>query len=429
MKSFFFLMLLAAAAVATQAQSLTATEQKIVAEVQRQHAANVELLKETVNINSGSLNIAGVKAVGEKLAAAYRKIGFTTEWISLPDSLKRAGHLVAYRKGKKGKRILMIGHLDTVFEPDMEANPFRMINDSTATGQGVVDMKGGNVMMLAICQALANLNLIDDATIVCYYTGDEESTGSPEWVSRQDFIARAKASDIALGFETAQNFSTVAIGRRGSSSWKLTVQGKQSHSAGMFGANGSYGAIYEAARILTEFRQKLEGEKYLTFSPGVIAGGTELNTNDEAFRATVSGKTNIIAPATVVYGDLRFLGEQQKANARNNMRQIVVNNLRGTAAQIEFYDGFPSMEPKPGNLQLVQQLNDVSMAMGLGPVKAGDPGSRGAGDISWVAQYVDCIDGLGASGGGAHAPGEIINMKELPRLTERAAVLVYRLTR
>jgi len=87
------------------------------------------------------------------------------------------------------------------------------------------------------------------------------------------------------------------------------------------------------------------------------------------------------------------------------------------------------MEPKPGNLQLVQQLNDVSMAMGLGPVKAGDPGSRGAGDISWVAQYVDCIDGLGASGGGAHAPGETINMKELPRLTERAAVLVYRLTR
>src|SRR5574343_294514 len=164
MKSFFFLMLLAAAAVTTQAQSFSATEQKIVAEVQRQHAANIELLKETVNINSGSLNIAGVKAVGEKLAAAYRKIGFTTEWITLPDSLKRAGHLVAYRKGKKGKRILMIGHLDTVFEPDMEANPFRMINDSTATGQGVVDMKGGNVMMLAICQALANLNLIDDAT-------------------------------------------------------------------------------------------------------------------------------------------------------------------------------------------------------------------------------------------------------------------------
>jgi glutamate carboxypeptidase len=311
----------------------------------------------------------------------------------------------------------------------MDANPFRMITDSTATGQGVVDMKGGNVMMLAICQALYNLKLIEDATIVCYYTGDEESTGHPEWLSRADMIARAKQSDISLGFETAQGFNTVAIGRRGSSHWKLNTTGVQSHSAGMFSANGSYGAIYEASRILNEFREKLSGEKYLTFSPGVIAGGTELNSDDKNFRATVSGKTNIIAPSAVVHGDLRFLGEAQKENARKNMRAIVANNLKGTKAQIEFYDGFPSMEPKPGNVKLVDILNQISLDMGLGAVKAGDPGSRGAGDISWIAQYVDCIDGIGASGGGAHAPGEIINLKQLPLLTQRAAILVYRLTR
>ncbi|MCU0395368.1 MAG: M20/M25/M40 family metallo-hydrolase [Chitinophagaceae bacterium] len=411
------------------AQTLSAEENRIIAEVRRHHAANLELLKEIVNINSGSLNIAGVKAVGERLAQEYRKIGFHTEWISLPDSVKRAGHLVAWRKGQKGKRVMMIGHLDTVFEPDMEANPFRLLNDSLATGQGVVDMKGGNVMMLAICQALHNLKLIDDATIVCYYTGDEESTGEPEWLSRQDFIARAKTCDIALGFETAQNFNTVAVGRRGSSSWKLTTEGRQSHSAGMFGPNASYGAIYEAARILTEIRRQLEGEKYLTISPGVIAGGTELNSDDKNFRASVSGKTNIIAPAAVVHGDLRFLGEAQKQAAREKMKAIAASSLRGTRAQFEFYDGFPSMEPKPGNYALVKTLNDISLAMGLGEVKAGDPGSRGAGDISWVAEYVDCLDGLGASGGGAHAPGEVINLKELPRLTERAALLLYRLTR
>lgn len=412
-----------------QAQGLSAVEQKIVAEVQRHHQNNLRLLEEIVNINSGSLHVNGVKKVGDKLAAEFRKIGFNAEWVALPDSLKRAGHLVAWRKGKTGKRILMIGHLDTVFEPDMEANPFRLLNDSTATGQGVVDMKGGNVMMLAICQALSNLKLIDDATIVCYYTGDEESTGYPEWVSRQDFIERAKQSDIALGFETAQNFGTVAVGRRGSSSWKLTSTGRQSHSAGMFSANGSYGAIYEAARVLGEIRNQLEGEKYLTISPGVMAGGTELNSDDKNFRATVSGKTNIIAPAAIVHGDLRFLGEAQKEAARAKMKTMAGNSLRGTHSQFEFYDGFPSMEPKPGNYALVDQLNAVSLAMGLGPVKAGDPGSRGAGDISWIAQYVDCIDGLGASGGGAHAPGETINLKEFPRLTERAAVLLYRLTR
>jgi len=410
-------------------QSLTPTEKNIAAQVAKNHAANLKLLEEIVNINSGSLNTAGVRKVAEKLETEFRKIGFTTEWVKLPDSMKRAPHLVAYHKGKKGKRIMMEGHLDTVFEPDMEANPFRLLNDSTATGQGVVDMKAGAVMMLAVCQALHQLKLIDDATIVCYFTSDEESTGKPEEVSRQDFINRAKESDIALGFETAQGFNTVAVGRRGSSSWRLNVTGEQAHSAGMFGPRTSYGANYETARILNEIRTTLEGEKYLTISPGIMAGGTELNYNPAAYGGTVSGKTNIIAPEAIVQGDLRFLGEAQKENARKSMREIAGKNLRGTTAAFTFFDGFPSMEPKPGNYELVAQLSKLSLDMGLGEVKAGDPGSRGAGDISWVAQYVDCLDGLGPSGGGAHAPGETLKLNELQKLTERAALFVYRLTR
>lgn len=409
-------------------QGLSREEQKIVQEIRKNHAANVQLLQDLVNINSGSLNVAGVRAVGDRLAAEYRKIGFTTEWITLPDSLKRAGHLVAYRKGTRGKRLLLIGHLDTVFEPDMQPNPWRILNDSTATGQGVLDMKGGDVMMLAVCQALSNLGLINDATIVCYYTGDEESTGDPEWVSRQDFISRAQASDVAIGFETALGLNTVSVGRRGSSSWKLTVQGRQGHSAGVF-SSGGYGAIYEAARILDAFRRELKGEQYLTFSPGVLAGGTELHTNDQQFSATVSGKTNIIAPQAVAYGDLRFLGERQKEMAREKMRAIAAQSLPGTSAEMIFYDGFPSMEPKPGNYELVKTISQISTDLGYGPVAAGDPGSRGAGDISWIARYVDAVDGLGASGSGAHAPGETIHLGQFPKLAERAALLVYRLTR
>jgi glutamate carboxypeptidase len=429
LKKIIFLLPVLGICMLVQSQSLSTTEKNITAQVAKNHAANLKLLEEIVNINSGSLNTTGVRQVGEKLAVEFRKIGFTTEWVKLPDALKRAGHLVAYRKGKKGKRIMMEGHLDTVFEPDMEANPYRVLNDSTATGQGVVDMKAGAVMMLAVCQALYQLRLIEDATIVCYFTGDEESTGKPEIVSRQDFIDRAKESDIALGFETAQGFNTVAVGRRGSSSWKLKVTGEQAHSAGMFGPRTSYGANYETARILNDIRTTLEGEKYLTISPGIMAGGTELNYNPEAYGGKVSGKTNIIAPAAVVQGDLRFLGEAQKENARNKMKEIATKNLRGTSAIFTFYDGFPSMDPKPGNYELVSQLNKLSLDMGLGEVKAGDPGSRGAGDISWIAQYVDCLDGLGPSGGGAHAPGERLMLNELQKLTERAALFVYRLTR
>ena len=158
-------------------------------------------------------------------------------------------------------------------------------------------------------------------------------------------------------------------------------------------------------------------------------GGSELNYQETAQSGTVSGKTNIISPKTVVIGDLRFISETQKEAARNTMRQIVSQSLPGTKASIRFSDGIPAMSPTEGNAKISVQLSAVSEAMGLGKVNPGNPGSRGAGDISYVAQYVDCLDGLGASGRGAHAPGETINLKEYPLLIQRTAVFLYRLTR
>ena len=86
------------------------------------------------------------------------------------------------------------------------------------------------------------------------------------------------------------------------------------------------------------------------------------------------------------------------------------------------------MAPTEGNNRILAIIDSVSQAMGIGKTLAGDPGSRGAGDISYIAKYVDCIDGLGSSGKGAHAPGETINVKEFPLLIQRAALLIYRLT-
>ena len=112
------------------------------------------------------------------------------------------------------------------------------------------------------------------------------------------------------------------------------------------------------------------------------------------------------------------------------MKKITTtNNLKGTNAKISFADGYPAMEPTAGNDSLVQILNKVSTDMGIGFTKAGDPGSRGAGDISFVAKYLNCLDGLGASGDGAHEPGETINLKQFPTLIQRAALFIYRLTR
>lgn len=386
-----------------------------------------KLLEQVVNINSGTLNLAGVREVGEVFRKEFDALGFKTEWVAMPASMQRAGHLVAQHKGKKGKRLFLIGHLDTVFELDMPFTKFTHLNDSTATGQGVNDMKGGDVIILAALQALQANGLLKDASITAYFTGDEERGAGPE--ARADFIARAKEAQVALAFENAIDLHTVATARRGSSNWQLKTFGTAAHSSGIFKPTVGYGAIYEAARILNSFRETLSQEQYLTFNPGLIVGGSEVMYDQAKARGEVVGKTNIIAPTAAVAGDLRFLTEAQKEAARAKMRAIVARNLAGTKAEITFTDGIPGMAPTPGNQKLADLADQASRDLGFGPVVAGDPGARGAGDVSYVAQYLDCLDGLGAPGKGAHAPGETINLKEFPKLVERTALMLYRLTR
>ena len=420
--------------VTTPAAALSKDEQQVMAWIDAHMPQAIELLKESVNINSGTLNIEGVKKVGTLFAKEFEKAGFATEWVSMPDSIKRAGHLVASRrpaaaKSSQGKRLFLIGHLDTVFEPDMPANPFTMLNDSTATGQGVNDMKGGDVVVLMALQALEQAGLLKNTDITAYFTGDEEHAGYPREVTRGDFINRAKQADIALAFEGANGLNSVATGRRGASGWRLDVKAKTGHSSGVFTPGAGYGAIYEAARILNQFRETLSTEKYLTFNPGIIIGGSDIAYDVATSKGAAIAKTNIISPAVTVTGDLRFLTEEQKDRARAKMKEIVAQNLAQTSAKISFVDGIPSMAPTEGNNQVLSVISSISMDMGVGVTVAGDPGSRGAGDISYVAAYVDCIDGLGASGRGAHAPGETIHLNQLPFLIKRAALTIYRLSR
>ena len=429
MNRIFLVLILAISPIISFAQQkLSAEEKKLVERIEKNYQETQALLEEVININSGSLNLEGVREVGRVFEREFQKIGFQTEWVDVPAEVRRAGHFVATRTGTKGKKLFLIGHLDTVFEKDMPFTPFTWLNDSTATGQGANDMKGGDVLVLASLKALHELGYLKDRTITVYFNGDEESTGNGT-LSRQDFIARAKEHDIALAYETAQGFGGATIARRGASGWTLKTTGKQGHSSGVFGQNAGFGAIYEAARILNEFREALAGERYLTFNPGQFVGGSDVSINSSTGAGSSLGKTNIVAREAIVTGDLRFLGEAQKEAARAKMREIVAKNLHLTDAEITFSNGIPSMEPSPGNYALAETLSLVSQDLGYGPVKPGDPGSRGAGDISFVSSFMDSLDGLGASGSGAHAPGETINMKQFPSLIKRNTLLLYRLTR
>ena len=411
-----------------EAQKLSRIEKKIVQKVKTYEVESVAFLEKVVNINSGTMHLEGVRAVGGEFNSAFKAINFNTEWIEMPIEMNRAGHLFASIKGSKGKKLLLIGHLDTVFEADSPFQTFQR-KDSIAYAPGGNDMKGGDVVILYALKVLHELNLLNDRTITVAFTGDEESTGKPLSISRKDLIEAAKISDIALGFETATGFNNATIARRGASGWKVETAGKRAHSSGVFSERTGAGAIFEMSRILHQFYQEVRGEQYLTFNPGNILGGTFVDYDKMKSSGTAFGKTNVVAQTAVVHGGLRFISEEQKENARRKMRTIVANNLPSTTATITFTDSYPAMGPTTANRELLDELSLVSEALGYGKVAAYDPGKRGAADISFVADYVNGLDGLGSMGTGAHTPQETVNLATFNALIQRTAVFIYRLTR
>ncbi|WP_245917681.1 M20/M25/M40 family metallo-hydrolase [Aureitalea marina] len=409
------------------AQNLSNKEKKIITTIERNNLDALKFLEEVINMNSGTMNPDGVRAVGQVFSDQFDAIGFDTRWIDMPSEMQRAGHLFAETTGSKGKKLLLIGHIDTVFEADSPFQKFEMINDSLAHAPGGNDMKGGDVIVLYALKALHENGLLKDHQIIVAFTGDEEATGKPLSISRKDLIDAAKRSDIALGFETSTGFNNATIARRGASGWKVEVTGKRAHSSGVFNENVGAGAIFEMSRILHEFYEKVRGETYLTFNPGVILGGTFVNLDETNSTGDAFGKSNVVAQTAVVKGGLRFISEEQKENARAKMREIVANNLPQTSAEITFIDSYPAMGPTEGNKALLQVLNQVSLDLEQGGVEGYDPEKRGAADVSFVAEHVDCLDGLGTMGTGAHTPQETVNLKTFQALTERTAILIYRL--
>ncbi len=418
------------AAVPLHGQALTPVEQQIVDYVDAHAGEAVAFLEQVVNINSGTMNHDGVREVGRVFRAPLDALGFETRWVSLPDSVNRAGHLFAERVGDRGKRILLIGHLDTVFEKDSPFQSFELL-DSLAKGPGTEDMKGGNVVILLALQALQAAGVLDGTRIIVAFTGDEEETGDPLSVSRYDLIEAAKRSDVALGFEGGVGgMHTATIARRGYTDWFVRVHGERGHSSLIFGEEYGSGAIYEAARIINELYNELRGEQYLTFGPGIVLGGTDVTYDTAMARGTAFGKTNVIPQIVTVAGDLRTISLEQRDRTKERMQTIVARSLPGTSAELSFRDSYPPMSPTAGNQELFDALDRVSRDLGYPAIEMIDPGRRGAADISFAAPHVDAaLAGLGLFGYDGHTTNEVVDLRSIPVAAKRAAILIYRLTR
>lgn len=419
----------ALAALALLTTAATSAPEKRMGEVVASEAPRHEaLLEKLVLQNSGSLNLAGVKAVGEMMRAELAPLGFTVDWVDMT-ATGRAGHIVATHKGNgRGKRILLIGHLDTVFEPDSLFTGWKREGDRV-TGPGVGDDKGGLVVIVAALRAMQAAGTLRNADIKIVLTGDEEKTGAPLDVARRDLVDAGKWADIALEYENVardgdQEYATTA--RRSSTNWELVTTGKTGHSSGIFNASMGYGAVYEMARILDEFRRTL-AEPNLTYNASVVVGGTPAALDDAGVKGTAEGKTNVIPARALVRGDLRSLTPEQDAKAKAAMTAIVARHLPGTQASIRFFEGYPSMPPTAANRALMNELNAVNRDLGLPEMLEMDPAKRGAADSSFVAADAVTLGGMGVAGGGAHAVGEWVDLTSLPRQALRSAVLISRL--
>lgn len=429
MNRFWCVFLLLAFSLPASAESLSAEEQRMSDWIDAHADDAVALLKETVDIPSGSLNVAGVRKVGDVMKRELQAVGLETEWVDMPAAMNRGGHLFG-RKDGEGKKFLLIGHLDTVFEEEDGNRPFERDGD-IARGHGVYDMKTGNVIIVYALRALQQIGALADIPITVAYTGDEEKSGRPLSISRKEFIEAGQWADIALGFEEAMYFDDTdwaTVARRSSSRWILTVEGKQSHSSNIFNEETGAGAIFEAARILNAFYDEVRGQEHLTFNAGTIQGGTEVEYDSGKNRGSTFGKTNVVPRKVVVHGGMRTISTEQLEWARASMQGIVADNHPHTSATITFADSYPPMSPTEGNLALQRELSAINVALGRQPMPALDPSRRGAADISYVAPYTDALAGLGGIGGGGHTPDEFVYLSSLPLAIKRAAILIYRVS-
>jgi glutamate carboxypeptidase len=390
----------------------------------------LSLIERIVNINSGTRNLEGVREVGRVLRAELDGLGFQTQWVDGAAWL-RAGHLVAERctRGAGAPRVLLIGHLDTVFERDSPFQKFERVGRTEARGPGVIDMKGGDVVLLQALKSLAAAGVLDDLHVVVVMTGDEEAPGRPLAASRAALVNAARGVVAAVGFEDGPGDPQYAVtSRRGTTSWTLRVTATTAHSSQVFRPDIGPGAIFEAARVLNGFREKLAGQEHLTFNPGLIVGGTDAQYTAGAASGSAAGKDNVVAATVVVTGDLRALSKEQFEQARKTMQDVVADGMAQTQGTLAFEDGYPPMAPSAGNARLLELYSRGSEMLKLGAVAAVSPDRAGAADVSFVAGHAAMVlDGVGLMGRDGHTPRETANLTTLPSQTKRAALLLRRL--
>ncbi|KVD61223.1 hypothetical protein WI87_10775 [Burkholderia ubonensis] len=413
---------------AANTPQLSDQERNIMDYIDSRKDEQIDFLAELVNINGGTRNIEGICKVGELLVPEFESAGFATRWIHLPPEMQRAPTLVAERKGASGKRLLLIGHLDTVFPED---GPFQKYerHGNTATGPGIIDNKGGLVVILYALKALHAVQALRDASISVVLTGDEENNGKPTSISRRHLVEFAKESDVVLDFEPTIR-DHASIGRRGTAHWLITANGREGHSSIIFSKEVGDGAVLEMARILNDMLEVMSGEPGLTFNPGIVVGGVQASYEKMDGQGSAFGRTNLVARKAIASGDVRYQSASQRDRAKARMESILQKPLPGTNATLQFEEVLPPMKSTDDSSRLFEKYSMISEKLGYGKIYLLSADLRGGGDISYVSPYVTTsLVGIGANGSGEHSSQETLDVDSLFMQSQRAALLMLDLIR
>ena len=385
------------------------TESQITAWLASQHVAMVDLLRQTVDIDSGSYNKPGIDAVGAAIEAFLASQDIPTERVKQSkhgDCIRAlVGAEPAASATNAPANIVLMGHRDTVF-PDGEAQrrPFT-IRENIAYGPGVADMKAGLVMNAFILAAFRKFGGAP-APLVGLFTGDEE-IGSPE--GRTVIEAEARRARVVFNSEPGRVSGNVVTGRKGGVFSAFRITGKAAHSGGNFPEGIS--AIEELARKIQAIHALTDLDRGITLNVGLVSGGQSVNT---------------VAPWAEGQIDLRTIHPADRDEIMAKIEAIIARSyVPGTKAELTIRGEFLPLNQTPTAKKLFDLY--VASAADTGFATAGEF-TGGCADSGFTAAMgAPTICAVGPVGGKAHSPDEFLRLDSLVPRAQAVARAILRL--
>ena len=394
-------------------------EQKVIQWLVKQEKNQLDLLKDLVLINSGTKNIQGLNRVRQRLARELKLLGFKVKTLPggevnilkcQPEKLKFADHLMATLKGNSGNKLLLSGHMDTVFNKDHPFNKISFKGD-LIKGPGVLDMKGGIVVMIYALKALYEFGHLKNKHITVLLNSDEEmgSLGS-----RPHIEALSKTHDFGLIFEGTYKNSHIHT-RKGLGQIRLVTTGRASHAGGAHKEGVS--ANREMAHKVIAIEDLTDYKSGTTLNVGMMRGGEARNTVPSCAEAHIDLRytENKQAKATIQrvehiahksYIENKFIKAQTKTEMESHLHRPAKPRTKKTEEMLSMYLGIEAANGRP--------------------VSSGPSGGGTDGSIMQAAGLAN-LDTLGVDGLGAHSPRELAYKSSFVPRTQSVAVYMLRL--